>query len=125
MRYIFCSNCGKKIVDGTICECKKSSRKVYYKTYKRDKVLDSYKWKKKREFILKRDGRICQRCLIKYNIINYDDMQVHHIRSRKNFPELTFDDSNLISLCGTCNRQLGTKDKLDFEWRTDDRDFNL
>lgn len=125
MRYRFCPSCGKKIVDGSICECRKESRKNYYKNYKRDKTLDSYRWKKKREFILKRDGRICQRCLIKYGIINYDDMQVHHIKSRKNYPELTFEDSNLISICGTCNRQLGTKDELDFEWELRDSEYNL
>lgn len=66
--------------------------------------------------IIKRDGFLCMRCFIKYNIINSEELTVHHILSRKNYPELMFEDSNLICLCSTCNKQLGTKDKLDFEW---------
>lgn len=51
---------------------------------------------------------------------------MHHIKSRKNFPELMFDDENLITLCKTCNLQLGTKDKLDFEIRNkEELEFNL
>ena len=59
---------------------------------------------------------MCQRCFIKYKIITCDDLTVHHILSRKHYPELIFEDENLICLCSTCNKQLGTKDKLDFEW---------
>ena len=93
MRKKICSRCSKIIGEGTQC----SSRE-------------------KRSQIIRRDRYVCQRCFIKYKVINTDELTVHHILSRKNHPELMYEDSNLICLCATCNKQLGTKDKLDFEW---------
>lgn len=69
--------------------------------------------------ILKRDGHLCMRCYIKYKFLNSEELTVHHIISRKNHPELMYNNENLITLCATCNKQLGTKDKLDFEWDKD------
>lgn len=123
MRQRFCGGCGEKIIDGTICKCKKT--RINTGNFKRDIILDSYRWKKKRKYIKQRDGHLCQRCLIKYNIINSDDLQAHHIKSRVDFPELTWDDDNLICVCGTCNRQLGTTNELDFKWDINNKDFNL
>lgn len=107
-------SCGKIIRLGSTCECKKEKRKKYMETYESDPLLNTYKWKKKRLQIIERDNGLCQRCLIKYGILNSEELQVHHIKSRRNFPELTFDDENLLCMCKTCNQQLGTKDKLDF-----------
>lgn len=107
--------CGRIIKLGTVCSCKKEKRKEYMTTYETDQTLATYKWKKKRLQIIKRDNGLCQRCLIKYGILNSEDLEVHHIKSRKNYPELTFDDDNLLCLCSTCNLQLGTRDKLDFD----------
>ena len=125
MKKTTCS-CGRIINMGEKCKCKKENRKIYMKTYESDPLLNTYRWKKKAESIKKRDGGICLRCLYKYNQINNEELQVHHIKSRKHFPELTFDDDNLITICKTCNLQLGTKDKLDFELRNkNDIEFNL
>nr|WP_044505061.1 HNH endonuclease signature motif containing protein [Kurthia massiliensis] len=77
--------------------------------------LNSPQWKRKRKVILKRDKYICQRCLYKFNLINYQNLQVHHIKSRKDYPELRLNDENLITVCKTCNLELGTSNKLDFE----------
>ncbi|WP_009968574.1 HNH endonuclease, partial [Bacillus subtilis] len=57
----------------------------------------------------------CQRCLIKYSIVNSSELQVHHIKPRIDYPELMFEESNLITLCKTCNLQLGTSGELDFK----------
>lgn len=119
MRKRICSSCGK-IIDDKLqkCQCQKD----YYKTYKKsektiesDKFLRSHTWRKKRERILQRDNHLCQRCLIKYNLLNSEDLTVHHILSREHYPELKLNDDNLITLCRSCNLSLGTSDKLDFE----------
>lgn len=68
---------------------------------------------------------MCMRCLIKYNLVNTSELTVHHILSRKNHPELVFEDLNLMCLCATCNKQLGTKDKLDFEWDAEEHNKRL
>lgn len=111
--------CGKIIDFNETCSCQ--NRYDYKKEYikKRgdsEKMLYSKKWKDKKEFIKKRDNYMCQRCFYKYGIVNSEELQVHHIKPRVKFPELAYEDSNLICICGTCNRQIGTKEELDFEW---------
>lgn len=127
MRKKVCSTCGK-IYEGDRCHCKKATFEIRNNKYsKKDDLIHSTAWRKKRMQIIKRDGFACMRCFIKYNIINSEELTVHHILSRKNHPELMFEDSNLVCLCSTCNKQLGTKDKLDFEWTVNEeiRDINL
>ena len=117
MRKKICARCGKIIGEGTQCSCKQSTFTQPRQKKKTEKdEIHTTRWRNKRALIIKRDGYMCMRCFIKYKIINVDDLTVHHIKSRKNHPELTYEDSNLICLCSTCNKQLGTKDKLDFEW---------
>lgn len=129
-----CSNCGRLHNFNEKCNCRKEESKRAYKLRKlqsngvvegADRFSSTYKWKKKRLTILKRDNYLCQRCKIKYGILNGEELTVHHIKSRKNHPELAFEDSNLITLCKTCNNQLGTKDKLDFDWEMEEREFIL
>lgn len=122
--------CGKLIDFNEICSC--SNRGEYMKDYREkrgdsEKMLYSSSWKSKKEFIKKRDNYICQRCFYKYGIINSEELQVHHIKPRIKYPELAYEDSNLICICGTCNRQIGTREQLDFEWKPprDNDDFIL
>jgi 5-methylcytosine-specific restriction endonuclease McrA len=122
--------CGKRIPFTSTCECHKErvrqSNKDYLKRHgDAAKVLTTAKWSKKRKMIILRDKGHCQRCLIKYNFINADTLQVHHIKPRIEFPELIFEDSNLITLCKRCNLQLGSKPELDFEWEQPDQTFSL
>lgn len=128
MRKKICSKCGKIIAEGTQCSCKNTTFTKNNKKKEKDPI-HSTQWRKKRLQIIKRD-KLCMRCFIKYKVINGENLTVHHILSRKNYPELIFDDSNLVCLCETCNKQLGTKDKLDFEWKPDEfygevNDFKL
>jgi 5-methylcytosine-specific restriction enzyme A len=118
-RKMTCS-CGRLIPEGSRCECKKKAKRDYMREYQRndkDNPLKTTRWAKLRKHILKRDSYLCQRCMHKYNILNSNELQAHHIRSRKNYPELVFEQENIITLCKTCNLQLGTSDKLDFEVR--------
>lgn len=117
MRKKICSTCGKIIFDNVTCSCKRDRKRDYMREYQRnekDNPLKTTRWKKLRTYILRRDKFLCQRCLRKYGTANSSELQAHHIKSRKNFPELVYDPTNIICLCKTCNLQLGTKDELDF-----------
>lgn len=125
-------SCGRVIGFNETCKCKqnKTSRNNYQKAYYQKnkdilKPLTSARWRKLRSLIIKRDGGYCQRCFIKYGIINGDQLQVHHIKPRIEFPELMWEESNLITVCKTCNLQLGTDGKLDFTPTTDLEDFDF
>lgn len=113
-------SCGRIIPEGSKCSCKQKAKRDYMREYQRndkDNPLKTTKWTKLRKQILIRDKYLCQRCLYKYSTLNSSELQAHHIRSRKNYPELVFEESNIMTLCKTCNLQLGTSDKLDFEIR--------
>lgn len=116
MKKKICTGCGKLINFNSICECRKNDSKFKYHKYEKGSIIHTTSWRKKRLEIIKRDI-YCQRCLIKYNLFNTDDLTVHHIKSRNSYPELAFDDNNLVTLCRSCNSKLGsTSNKLDFEW---------
>ncbi|SDH73966.1 HNH endonuclease [Planococcus glaciei] len=114
-------SCGKIIPSVDTCSCKKLQKALRRKHLNEQEVeeakfLKSARWRKLRLRIIKRDGGSCQRCLSKYNIVESSNLQVHHIKSRKNYSELRWDETNLVTLCRLCNTQLGTQDKLDFEF---------
>lgn len=116
-------SCGKRVPINGTCSCKdklKEQRNNYQKDYyKRNKeslkLLSKKKWKDLRKLIISRDNGHCQRCSIKFDYIEMNNLQVHHIKPRIDYPELMYVESNLITLCKTCNLQLGTKGELDFE----------
>jgi 5-methylcytosine-specific restriction endonuclease McrA len=109
-----CGGCGKRVDYNTTCSCMKRKR-TKKKLNETDKLMKSARWKRKRIVIIQRDGAVCQRCLIKYNIINSENLQVHHIKPRSKYPELMLEDTNLITLCKTCNLQIGIREELDFK----------
>ncbi|WP_442893615.1 HNH endonuclease [Bacillus sp. 2205SS5-2] len=61
-------------------------------------------WRKKREYILKRDGFLCQECK-KYGV-NRDANIVHHIKELEHHPELRLSNNNLVSVCAKCHNKL-------------------
>lgn len=63
----------------------------------------SKKWEHKRKAILQRDGHLCQVCK-KYGY-SVEANTVHHIKPVEFFPELAWDDNNLISLCAGCHNK--------------------
>ena len=63
----------------------------------------STRWKKKRRAILRRDKYICQECA-RYGR-KVERREVHHIKFLEEFPELAFDNDNLISLCHACHNK--------------------
>lgn len=62
-----------------------------------DVRIKEKEYKEFRKQILKRDNYTCQSCGSKYRL------QVHHIKSRKEFPELIMDKDNCITLCISCH----------------------
>lgn len=93
-----------------------------------DAPLRTKRWRALRKRIILADNAVCQRCLIKFGIFNYENLEVHHIKPRINYPNLIFDETNLVTLCHSCNAQLALN-KLDFEFdvskRTVDHDYHL
>lgn len=135
MRYKFC-NCGRKIELTEKCErceaARKQEKNAYERAYNKrraevQKPLKTARWHKLRRFIIHRDKGVCQRCLALCDVFNSKDLQVHHIKPRVKYPELIFDESNLITLCRTCNLELGVREELDFtrQFEDEEREFHL
>ncbi|MFK4391512.1 5-methylcytosine-specific restriction endonuclease McrA [Peribacillus frigoritolerans] len=108
--------CGNIVNEYEKCPCKKTQRKSKVEI-ERNKELMTTKWKKFRMEIIKRDGAHCKRCLIKYNVIVSDNLQVHHIKPRIMYPELTYEQTNCVTLCRKCNTEYGTVEQLDFDFK--------
>lgn len=68
------------------------------------KFYNSKVWKRKRLYILKRDGYLCQRC--KGYGKNKEANVVHHLHEVEDRPELKLNNSNLISVCASCHNKL-------------------
>ena len=61
------------------------------------------RWQRKRAAILSRDKYQCQDCK-RYGRAR-EAKEVHHIKHLDDFPELAYDNDNLISLCSACHRK--------------------
>lgn len=121
-----CGHCGRKHDINKDCECKqqrdgeyRKHKAEYQRKYEEEnpevvKPLKTARWRRFRNRIISRDGGHCQRCFIKYGIVNSNNLHVHHIQARIKRPDLIFEPTNTITLCASCNYELGTGD-LDFE----------
>ena len=78
-----------------VCSLKYTKRK-YVKRQQADIIKDK-EYALFRLNILKRDNYTCKECGSK------ERLQVHHIKSRKDYPELIMDENNCITLCITCH----------------------
>lgn len=128
MRKKICSYCNKVVDNSHECPNKPKRTKTE-RTIASEKLLRTKRWERKRKQILQRDNYMCQRCWIKYGIINNDNLQVHHIKSRVDYPDLAYTDENLVTVCSHCNWNLEAKHlnhELDFVLNQgDDREFLL
>ena len=61
------------------------------------------RWKRKRVAILRRDCYSCVWCR-RYGR-NRPAVVVHHIKHVDEYPELAYEDSNLVSLCQGCHNK--------------------
>lgn len=131
-RYKFCDRCGEKIILGEPCPTcsEKFNRNDYQRKYRKNHKeiqapIESMRWRKFRKVIIQRDNGVCQRCLSMKGIFNSDKLEVHHIKPREKYPDLIFDEDNCITLCKTCNLELGVKEKLDFERKVEPQDVTF
>ena len=92
-----CSRCGKLHPLGYKCY---ANSKNYYKESNPEirKFRSSSLWTNKADEIKDRDHYLCQVCLSK-NILNYDDLSVHHILPLREDFSKRLDNNNLITLC--------------------------
>lgn len=131
MKKKICPRCGSIIDFNTKCSCAPVFSNSIKKHQKEsDNKLRTRKWARLRESILKRDKYLCQRCFIKYGIVNTEDLTIHHIKSRHKHPELFYERNNLITICRVCNSQLEAMHldhQLDFTPTTldNENEFNL
>lgn len=80
----------------------------------------SRRWRRKREYILQRDKFRCRECS-RYGLA-VEATVVHHAWPVEDFPELAWEDWNLISLCDRCHnamhdRNTGMLTDLGLSWR--------
>ncbi|MFF2591076.1 HNH endonuclease [Peribacillus butanolivorans] len=103
------------MASGTKCSCKIKIKKAPEKRH----PSEDTRFRKLRKKILYRDGFQCQRCAIKFNRHDHttmENLEAHHIKSFRDFPDLAYEPSNLITVCRYCNLDLGNSNKLDFDW---------
>ncbi|AMQ08488.1 hypothetical protein AZE41_08205 [Sporosarcina psychrophila] len=105
-------SCGKLVATGTKCPCKKRN------TAASDHISGHRKFQTLRKKIVLREKGHCQRCRIKHDLLITADLECHHIKSYRDFPELAYDENNLIMVCRQCNLDLGNNNKLDFNVET-------
>lgn len=128
-----CKYCGKWYDTSTDHNCiisqekKKVNNRIKQRQYYEDnkdtaayKAIHSKKWRDFRKKVIIADHGMCQRCLIKFGRLNSYNLEVHHIAPRALAPELAFEEDNVVTLCKTCNLELGLNG-IDFDWSPDNR----
>ncbi|MDK2587485.1 HNH endonuclease signature motif containing protein [Romboutsia sedimentorum] len=104
---IKCSYCNKIHDKYEDCEdklkYKKSNSNEYNEKY--NKCYNNSKWKRIRNEVLKDNDYCCEVCK-QLEIVNYTDIQVHHITKIIDNDELMFDKSNLLVVCREHHRQI-------------------
>lgn len=72
------------------------------------KLVETPEYNELRIKIFKRDNYTCQHCKQRgragYRIL----LELHHIKERKNYPELALDEENCITLCSDCHKKTGS-----------------
>lgn len=117
-KYYNCK-CGEKHPIGEPCpnKWKYKRNNASEQNKKVNQFYSSKKWKDKREEIKQRDV-FCQRCKCKFNLLTYENLEVHHIVPLYKSWEKRLESSNLITLCINCHRIIDIKNNgnLDFDW---------
>ncbi|HHQ2477321.1 TPA: HNH endonuclease [Bacillus cereus] len=111
----FCGVCGNIVPINERCSCRPKVKSESSKNHPSATI----RFQKLRKRILKRDNYTCQRCIKfgRHDESIHENLQCHHIKSWRDFPELAYDENNLIIVCRDCNLKLGNSNVLDFEWQ--------
>lgn len=111
-----CKECGNEFTvrksehkKFTTCseECRRLSRKNEKnpnwqggKTIERQKAMAQQEYKLWRKSVFERDNHTCRECGKRGG-----NMEAHHIKSWKNYPELRYEITNGVTLCLKCHRK--------------------
>ena len=121
--------CGQQHPIGTECPNKHNYREQHRteERKKANKFYNTKQWQLKREEIKTLDKGLCQRCLIKFNIMTYEQLEVHHIEPLLIKWEKRLQNNNLITLCRQCHNYIDkcNNGKLDFDWKRIEEDWNF
>lgn len=104
-------------------EKRERAKKMYGskpKNKQAQKEVHTKHWQLTRKEVIIADGAECQRCLALFGWHTVDNLEVHHIKPRSQYPELTYDLDNLVTVCHTCNLTMGEKG-IDFDWTPENR----
>ena len=107
--YKSCSRCGK--IHDYNHKCNKGR---IYKHNEIDKLRSSTRWTNKSIEIREASNYLCSVCLDQ-GIINYDNIEVHHIIKLQDSPDLLLENDNLICLC-KYHHKLADNNKLDKDY---------
>lgn len=94
-----CSRCGK--IHDYNYKCNKGK---IYKHNDIDKLRSSTRWTNKSIEIREASKYLCSVCLDQ-GILNYEDIEVHHIEKLQDRPDLLLENENLICLCKKHHKQ--------------------
>jgi 5-methylcytosine-specific restriction endonuclease McrA len=104
--------CGKKILKGTQCECRKNRYKDYDKRVrnigqnkKYANFYNSAAWKKLSEYIKRKYNGVCLKCLLRKEDIIPCDV-AHHIEPIRYDYSKRLEEKNLIPLCHNCHNDI-------------------
>ena len=104
-----CSRCGK--IHEYNYKCNKGK---IYKHNDIDKLRSTTKWTNKSIEIRETSKYLCSVCLDE-GIINYEDIEIHHIIKLQDEPDRLLDNYNLICLCKK-HHKLADNNKLDKDY---------
>lgn len=107
--YKSCSKCGKIVGYNHKC-----SKNKIYKHNDIDKLRSTTRWTNKSIEIREASNYLCSVCLDE-GIINYENIEVHHIEKLQDNQDLFLENSNLISLCKYHHKQ-ADDEKLDKDY---------
>lgn len=73
-------------------------------TYIKGDIIYSDTWNKLRN-AYREENPICERCvyLNRVTVTSTYKLSVHHIRMRNKYPDLVYDENNLLTLCTRCH----------------------
>lgn len=113
--YRKCTQCGKKVLEYTLCQCEVRNTKERYKEYKyrrmqdkeekeRQKFYSSTSWLKLSESVKRYYFGLCIVCWSKGLI--EENEYTHHIETMKDKFDLRLHEDNLIPLCDCCHKRV-------------------
>lgn len=96
-----CKYCGR-IHDRKFDCGRKPKRKA--KRFENESGRYTYAWQKKSREIKERSQYLCAYCFA-HGVVNYNELETHHIIKLKDRPDLLLEDENLICLCNKHHRE--------------------